>query len=355
VGVKGVQAVAQWTKACKDLPPGGEVQVDRGNWTPEQLLKVSGSYWSGCALHAAVKLNIFSLIGDEALMAEDIARRLGGDLRGVTLFLNGLAAMGLLIRDDDRYANSPGSKAYLVKDSPQYLGYIIMHHHDLVPAWAQLARAVQTGQPVNERTDSGEERESFLMGMFNMAMGIAPKLAKEIDLKERRHLLDLGGGPGTYAVQFCLANPHLEATVYDLPTTQPFALRIFQRFGVADRVSFMPGDYLVDDIEGSYDVAWLSQILHGEGPGACERIIEKAVSVLERGGLIMVHEFILDDALDSPLFPALFALNMLVNTEEGRSYSESQIRGMLSRAGVKQIRRLPFKGPNDSGIISGTI
>jgi SAM-dependent methyltransferase len=193
------------------------------------------------------------------------------------------------------------------------------------------------------------------MGMFNLAMLIAPKLVRQVDLKGRDHLLDLGGGPGTYAIHFCLANPRLRATVYDLPTTRPFALETIDRFDLSDRIDFMVGDYVEEDITGTYDVVWLSHILHGEGPETCKRIITKAASALEPGGLILVHDFVLDNLLNGPLFPALFSLNMLINTDEGRSYSEAQITEMLTRVGIKDIRRMPFRGPNDSSILYGTV
>jgi hypothetical protein len=101
-------------------------------------------------------------------------------------------------------------------------------------------------------------------------------------------------------------------------------------------------------------VAWLSHILHGEGPEDCQFIIKKAVTTLKPGGLIMIHDFILDNDMAGPLYPALFSLNMLTGTKEGRSYSEGQIMDMLTRAGAKNLSRHPFRGPNDSGIIVGT-
>lgn len=331
--------------------------MNKDPWDPGRLLKTSGSYWQACALHAGVRLEVFSLIGNDQLRGEEMARGLGANARGVKMLLNALTAMGLLIKCDDLYGNTAEAKTFLVKGSPEYIGHIIMHHHHLVPAWAQLPQAVVTGKPVRKRFSfgEGEERESFLMGMFNLAMLIAPKLVRQVDLEGRHHLLDLGGGPGTYAIHFCLANPRLQATVYDLPTTRPFALLTINRFDLSDRIDFMAGDYVEEDITGTYDVVWLSQILHGEGPEACKRIITKAVSALEPGGLILVHDFVLDNAFDRPLFPALFSLNMLINTDEGQSYSEAQITEMLNNAGVKEIQRTPFRGPNDSGIISGTV
>lgn len=324
-------------------------------WNVGRLLKLSGSYWEACTLHAAVDLDVFTLIGNEYLGADEMAAKLHANADAVRRLLNALAAMGLLTKHGGRYANTPDSGALLVADAPDYVGHIIRHHHHLVSAWAQLPKAVGTGKPVRTRSSfrEDEERKSFLMGMFNLAMNIAPHLAPEIDLKGRRHLLDLGGGPGTYAIHFCLANPELRATVYDLPTTQPFALETIRRFGLSERIGFTGGDYMEDRLQGSYDVAWLSQILHGEGPGDCQELLGKVASVLEPGGLVLIHEFILDDNLDGPLFPALFSLNMLINTDEGRAYSEAQLISMLGAAGFKEIRRLPFRGPNDSGILTG--
>jgi cyclopropane fatty-acyl-phospholipid synthase-like methyltransferase len=191
--------------------------------------------------------------------------------------------------------------------------------------------------------------------MFNLAMAIAPKLAAAIDLSTRRHLLDLGGGPGTHAIHFCLVNPGLTATIFDRPTTRPFALETIKRFGVEERIDFVAGDFNEDEIPGRYDVAWLSQILHSNGPEECRRLIEKTASVMEPGGVMLIHDFFLDDNMAGPLFPALFSLNMLLNNPEGRSYSAQEVIAMLERAGIREIRRLPFQGPNDSYVISGVV
>jgi predicted O-methyltransferase YrrM len=324
---------------------------------PGQLLAISGNYWKACTLHAGVKLDLFTVIGDAQVTIEDITQKLEADERGVVMLLNALAAMGLLTKTENGYSNTHAAKAFLSKNSSQYIGYMIMHHHNLVDSWSKLSKAVKTGEPVRERVShsEGETRESFLMGMFNMAMNVAPRLVIKINLSKRKHLLDIGGGPGTYAIHFCMNNPQLKATVYDLPTTRPFAESIIEKFGLEDRIDFMDGDFIANDIKGLYDVAWLSHILHGEGPEDCQKIINKVVSALEPGGMIIVHDFILYDTMDSPLFPALFSLNMLLGTENGQSYSEKQIKDMLAEAGVKDMQRIPIQTPNDSGIITGIV
>lgn len=325
--------------------------------TPGPILEISGYYWKTCTLHAAVKLDVFTAIGKDEITDSDVAKKIGGDERATTKLLDALVAMNLLEKNQNKYGNSAASQNFLSKESPRYIGHIIMHHHHLLESWHQLDRAVLSGKPVRARASvsSEEWRESFLMGMFNLAMNLAPQVSATADLSNRRHLLDLGGGPGTYAIHFCKANSNLRATVYDLPTTRPFAEKTIAKFGLSDRVDFQEGDYLEQDIPWKYDVAWLSQILHGEGPEECRSIIKKTAAALEPGGLIMVHDFILNDSMDGPLFPALFSLNMLLGTVSGQSYSQQQITEMLTEAGVREIHRLEFRGPDDSGIIAGTV
>ncbi|MCP4626156.1 MAG: SAM-dependent methyltransferase [bacterium] len=324
-------------------------------WNPGDLLEISGFFWKTAALHAAVKLDVFTVVGDGQSTADEISRQLDGARRGVERLLDALVAMDLLVKIDGKYANCPAGRTFLSKNSAKYIGHIIMHHHHLVESWSKLDQAVQSGKPIRSRSSfsKAEWRESFLMGMFNMAMGLAPQLVPQIDLTSCKCMLDLGGGPGTYAIHFCLHNHRLRAEVYDLPTTRPFAEKTIQQFELSDRINFVDGNYLEDPIKGRYDVAWLSHILHGEGPEDCRMIIQKAVDALSPQGFVIIHEFILDNSMDSPLFPALFSLNMLLGTDSGQSYSEQQLTDMLLAAGVKNIRRIPLKSPNDSGLLVG--
>jgi hypothetical protein len=331
--------------------------MNKQEWAPGEILELSGYYWKTCTLHAGVKLDVFTAIGKDRLSVEETAQKLKVDERALEMLLNALTAMDLLSKNNGKYSCTPSSLSLLSKDSPRYLGFMVMHHHHLVESWSQLDQAVRSGHPVRGRVSFGDEekRESFLMGMFNIAMGNAPELARTLDLSGRRRFVDVGGGPGTYAIHFCLNNPQLHGTIYDLPTTRPFAERTIARFGLTGRVDFLDGNYLEEEIKGRYDVAWLSQILHGESPDACRMIVRKTVAALEPGGLIMVHEFLLHNTMDGPLFPALFSLNMLLGTDGGQAYSEGQIMEMLEHAGVGEIRRLPFRGTNDSGIIAGIV
>lgn len=331
--------------------------METQDWNPGTLFQLAGSYWQCFTFHTAVKLDVFTLLDDGQLSAEEMVHRLDTDQRATTMLLNAVTAMGFLTKDGEKYANTEAATTFLSQSSPQYLGHIIQHQNHLVSSWAQLPEAIKNGRPIRYvATDDDEERrESFVRGMHDVAMAIAPRIADEVDLSDRRHLLDLGGGPGTYAIQFCLKNPQLTATIFDLPTTEPIAKGYVEQFGLSDRIDFVGGNYLEDAITGRYDVAWLSQILHSEGPDACRQLVKNATSALEPGGLVMVQEFFLSNAMDGPLFPAIFSLNMLVNTNEGQSYSEQQVMDMLSDAGAKDVKRLPFRGPIDQGIVVGVV
>ena len=324
-------------------------------WTPDRMLKTSGAYWAACALHGAVALDVFTQLGDGRVDGRQMAERMDASADAVSRLLDALTAMGLLTKDTAGYANTDASRTYLCTDSKQYIGYIIRHHHHLVPAWAKLPEAVLSGEPVRlpVRDNDAGAREAFLMGMFNLATQLAPQLVPVVDLFGCRTLLDLGGGPGTYAIHFCRQHADLKATVMDLPTTRPFAEETIRKMGMDSRIEFFSGDYLQDDLPGSYDAIWMSHILHGESAQACRRIIEKVAGCLNPGGVAIVHEFILDNDLDGPLFPALFSLNMLLGTEGGRAYSQAQLVDMLKAAGLVDVERLAFKGTNDSGLIRG--
>lgn len=324
--------------------------------TLSDLLQQSSSYWKSCTIHAGVKLDVFTPLAKGPQTAAGLAAVMQADERGLAMLLHALTAMELLAKDGDRFRLTPLAAEHLVRTSPTYMGHILMHHHFLVEGWGKLDAAVRTGAPVRKRSShetDGEERESFLMGMFNLASLLAPRVAAEIDLRGRRRLLDLAGGPGTYAINFCRQNPNLTAVIHDLPTTRPFAEQTVARFGLVDRIAFAAGDILAEPIGSGFDVVWISHLLHSEGPETCGHIVAKAAEALDAGGLLLIQEFILDDSRTAPLHPALFSLNMLLGTREGQAYAQGELAAMMAEAELRDVRRLPIALPNGAGIMAG--
>jgi SAM-dependent methyltransferase len=328
------------------------------------ILGISGAYWAGCALQAGVTLDLFTAVErgrsgaqDKRLSVRDLALRLACDERALGMLATALIALGFLGGNTGDVTLPEHSRMYLSRSSEQYIGFIIKHHAQIMPGWVKLAEAVQSGKRQREisssDTDSAEERENFLMGMFNIAVNQAEKVAAAFDLSGRKRLLDIGGGPGTYAVFFCKANPGMRATVFDRPTSESFAGNVARRFGLNEFIDFAGGDFMADALPTGYDVAWLSHVLHGETPADAARLVAKAAKTLNPGGLLAIQEFVLDDSGNGPAHPVLFSLNMLVGTAGGQAYTGAEIRDMLQKAGAGRIRRLEIDLPMGCGILAG--
>lgn len=195
------------------------------DWTPSALLHASGMYWESCAIHAAVHLDVFTPLSDGPMTVTELADRTGCVPQSLDRLLTALCAMGLLIRQGETCELPPFSRNHLCRGNPGYLGHIVEHHRHLMPGWSKLDESVRENRPTRHRssvdTEDTGERESFLMGMYNIANAQAERSVPHIDLSGRAHLLDLGGATGAYAIHFCRHNPGLSATVFDLPTTPP--------------------------------------------------------------------------------------------------------------------------------------
>lgn len=329
-------------------------------WTAPKILELSGMYWGSAAIQAGVSLDIFTALADGPKTITELAALRSCDARALDMLVTALTAMGFLRREGEAVSASPEASRFLSRRSPEFLGFIIRHHHTLMPAWAELDRAVRTGGSTRPEsssdTESAQEREDFLMGMFNVAVHQADAAAAAVDLSARKRLLDLGGGPGTYAVYFCRAYPQLSAVIFDKPTTRPFAEKIIRQFGLEDRAVFEGGDFEQGDPPSGFDVVWISQILHGcDGPKEAADVVAKAARCLEPGGRILIQEFMLDDDRNGPLHPALFSLNMLVGTARGQAYTEGELSAMLRAAGASDIQRVPVALPNGCRILSGVM
>lgn len=328
-------------------------------WTASDIFRISGAYWAGCAVQAGVQLDLFTALHDGPKQAADLAGELGCNVRAFGMLATALTAMGLLEREGDALSVPAEVLALLSRKSPDYVGFIVKHHAHIMPAWTRLTRAVLTGNSTAERstrfTPEPEEREDFLMGMFNIARLQADRIAEALDLEGRGRLIDVGGGPGTYAIYFCKRNPKLKATIFDLPTTEPFARKTISKYNLEGQVNFVAGNFINDELPKGYDAAWLSQVLHGEIPANAAALIKNAAGCLNPGGLLCVQDFVLDDDGRGPEHAALFSLNMLVQTPGGQAYTAREIRDMLEAAGAVSVRELDIELPQNCRVFIGVM
>ena len=334
--------------------------MENNSWTPADIVRLSTQTWANCVLQAAVNLDLFTKLNrapDKSLTVAELAAVLGCDSRATGMLATALVSLNLLEREGKRLLITEFSSRYLSADSEDYQGFTVKHMSNIMRGWINLDKSVQTGMPAKDfmpiTTEDEGERESFLMAMFNIARQQADLVAGAFDLSGCRRLLDLGGGPGAYAIYFCRHNPDLKAVIFDRPTTESFARATIKRFELTNRVDFVGGDFNVDDLPGNFDAVWLSQILHGESPEQAVKLVQRAAETLVSGGMMGIQEFILDDDRRGPSQPALFALNMLLQTPGGQSYTQKELTKMMAESGLKDIRRLTANLPPGCGVLTG--
>ena len=280
---------------------------------------------------------------EEFRTAVEIAGLVKADPRAVGILLNALAALGLVIKDGERFRNGELTSRYLVGGKDEYRGAIVHHMHHTWWGWSDLEGTVLRGHADMDKSERWLDRESdsekkwvkaFIWGMHAIARDLAPQVAAKMDLTGVARLLDLGGGPATYAIAFAQVSPQLSATVFDLPQPITIAQENINRHGLAERVNTMAGNFLKDDIGSGYDFIWISQILHSHTEEQCRLIIGKAVKALNPGGQVAIQDFFLNDDQTSPLEAAMFSVHMLAVTPGGRAYTHREVAEMMVQAGL---------------------
>lgn len=324
-----------------------------------RIIELGYSYFFAKALLTAVKLDLFNRLGESALTARELARKTSCAPRAMGLLLNALVGMKVLGKRGIRYHNTPLTREVLLrgkggcKTRPYYVGDILNFHNNLWEGWGQLEESLRKGMPIKQHEMYLEDKavtRSFIHAMHNTAMGHAELLARVVPLKGVKTLLDIGAGSGDFSIYFCKANPGLRATLLDLPKTLEVTREFVADYGVEKRITLLPGDYNKSLPKG-FDVVFLSHIIHSEGEKENLELMKRVYECLNPGGRIMVQDFILKEDKANPPFASAFALNMLLYTEKGRSYSFKEIKGWLEEAGFKSISwpRLPL--PRDISIV----
>jgi len=286
-----------------------------------------GGFWSSRIIITANNLGVFDQL-TEPITAPMLARAISSDPRAIEVLLNALTALRLVKKQGGYYRNAPLSAKFLVSGMPHYQGDILRHADNLWQGWSQLDTVIKTGKPA---TKVAFDHQSFIMGMHNIAALIAPQVVKAIDVRGVERALDLGGGPGSYALEMRRQGA-AEVTHFDLPDTTAIARRMVKQEGL-DAIVFRSGDILQDELGDSYDLILLSQLIHAFSTEQTLAVFTKVCQALRPGGRIVVQEFPLNPSHTSPTQGALFSVNMLVNTPGGRCYPAQEIRALLRQAG----------------------
>jgi precorrin-6B methylase 2 len=322
--------------------------------TPERLMQLAWGYAPPLAIETAIRLGVFDTLDGQSKTAEQIASDTKSSLRGTSILLNLLVGFGFLEKSSkNAYGLTPESDAFLVSTKPSFSGGIYKHiSQQLMPKWLGLTEIVRTGKPavnVSGQSDGVEFFEQFVEDIFPMSYPSARVLADSLGIANSSQtvsVLDLASGSGVWGIALAQTSPKVKVRAVDFAGVLPVTRRVTAKFGVEDQFTFVPGDLLEADFGTGHQVATLGHILHSEGEKRSRLLLEKTFKALAPGGTVAIAEFLVNEDRTGPVNGLIFAMNMLINTTEGNTYSFAEIRDWLQNVGFGNVRKLDAPGPS---------
>jgi SAM-dependent methyltransferase len=322
------------------------------SWSPEQVLEMARSFQPAAVLTAGADLDIFTVLKDGPADASTVAARAGSDRRAVAVLLDALAALKLLSKDGaGRYVLAAGVADCLTAGAPGSVLAMVRHQGNCMRRWDQLAEVAKSGSPA-QRTPSvrGPEGDlqSFIMAMDELSVPMAPGLLAAIDPPGFKRFLDVGGASGTWTIAFLRAAPSGRAVIFDLPDVIALARRRLTEAGLLDRVDLVPGDFYEDPLPPGCDLVWLGAIVHQNSREENRALFRKVLTALAPGGQVAIRDIVMDPSRTRPPMGALFAVNMLVGTRGGGTYTFDELREDLQAMGYTDAKLLRWGEVMDS-------
>jgi len=307
----------------------------------DEILTLIRAFQPACVLFAAAELNVFTAMSGRPITAPSLSEILHADIRSLTVLLDVLTALGFLIKDKDKYRVPGHLVGMLTEKGSSNILPAIRHQGNCLRRWAQLGRVIQSGRPaicVPSIRGRDADLKAFIGAMDNFSLPISTKIIHKLQPLKFRHLLDVGGASGTWTIAFLRAVPHVTATLFDLPDVIPLAAKRLTSSRLTKRVSLVAGDYNRDRFPTGSDFAWLSAIAHQNSRRQNRALFDRIFTALSPGGIVVIRDVVMDESRTSPSQGAFFAVNMLVGTRSGGTYTFDEFRQDLSHAGFTGIK-----------------
>ncbi len=322
--------------------------------TSERLQQLGFAYAPPLIISAAVSNKVFDTLESGAKTVEQVSKQTGASVRGLRAVMDALVGLELLKKDrQSRYSLTPESAAFLVSNKAGTLaGFFQTILPQLLSKWLQLAEVARTGRPVaavNEETKGTKFFSQLVESIIPMSYRGAQKLGDHLKVaktKSELRVLDLAAGSGIWGIALAQKSPRVRVAAVDWAGMIPTTKRITRKFGLHDRFDFIEGDLSEANFGNGYDVATLGHILHSEGEARSRQLLKKTFRALKPGGTIAIAEWLVNDRRTEPTHSLMFAVQMLVNTERGDTFSFNEIKSWLEDAGFKRVRKLQAPGPS---------
>jgi SAM-dependent methyltransferase len=321
----------------------------------KEITNILSGYQPTCVLMTANELNLFDAIAETPTSAEQLSSQLALSLKGTERMLNALAAMGIVDKSASHYQLNDEWKPFVTRTGERSMNQWISLISGHLEIWIELPKFVRKGKPLKsimEMLGNDPNRmRTFIDAMHNKGLKAAWMIARECPVGEAKHLLDVGGGPGTYALEWCKLHTQLKATVFDIEPVTEVAQEYIREYGLQDRVDTHVGDFNTDPLGNGYDLILLANVLHMYDEEHAQRLVQKAAQVLVPGGRI-INGLCTDANQTSPLMDVMFDLNMGMNTTGGRAHPIGEIVSWLEDVGLTEIRCFRIEAM-PTGVITG--
>lgn len=299
-------------------------------------------------LLTAVQLDVFSHIAGGKTSAAAVAAAAQASPRGMRMLLDALCAFQLLVKNGEHYKLHPVSRQFLARTSPDYMGYMF-ENDGIWESWGKLTESVRTGKPVFSSIDQSGMEAFFsvlVRSLHVMNREPARQLAQAVGAGSRHHgmhVLDVACGSGVWGIALAQADAQAKVTFQDLPGVLDVTRGYVEQSGVTGRSEFLSGDLNTAEYAASqFDLAVLGNICHSEGELASRKLFSRVFGALRPGGRIAIVETMPSEDRSGPVFPIVFALNMLLHTESGDTFTEHDYDAWLTEAGYVNIETAPI-------------
>jgi ubiquinone/menaquinone biosynthesis C-methylase UbiE len=303
------------------------------------ILDMRDGFRPTAVVGAAAELGLFDLIPDEGITISELACKANAAVRGIQVLADGLAALNVLEKREDRYFVPAKLRPVLSENSPDTAIPMLRHRMSMMRGWSQLAWAAKAGFPAPKtsgiRGPDGD-LQAFVLAMDVISREVADDVVRQLLPLQFKKMLDVGAGPGTWTFAFHRAVPEARAILFDLPHAVSLARQKAEQAGLADRVEFVVGDFYRDELPSGVDFVWVSAIAHQNSREQNRELFRKVYRALEPGGQIAIRDIVMDPTRTAPVDGALFAINMLVNTPAGGTYTLDEYREDLLAAGFSE-------------------
>jgi len=319
---------------------------------PELIQNIHWGFVRTQVLASAVELDVFSTVHAGNSTVEKVARATGLPLRSTRILLDALVGMGLIGKTRGLYKLEAEAKTFLVRGEANFLGAALQFDDFSRLGWTNLSESLRLGKPARPAVDASQRKAFFqelVKRIFPVSYASSVALCKKLGVGKTlrgQKVLDVGCGSAAWSIAFALADPAAKIVAMDYSEVLEVAQSYVQRFRLQKQYEFREGDFNQAPFEAeAYDAIILGHICHGDGEANTRKLFKKAYDALKPGGKLLVAEFIANDLRTGPELPLLFALTMLVHTDQGDVFTAKELKRWLNFVGFKKVAALAVQYP----------